>query len=221
MVEYFGSVYKTAEFKDNRRIAVAYAPYRRDNKDDGDRIWGGNILFRELHQENDGTLSTKFLNEVLPQTSTIKMPNLNYSSNVDVNSGVDDEISINALGDIGVVNISGLPKNYRIQMEIDPLDNYEEIGLLLRASEDLEYGYKLVLNPNTQTVLMHNTSINAVENLDESLTLDVIVYDEFFDVSVNNERCILNRLPEHTGENLFIYVKNGSAKITNMVIMKI
>lgn len=221
MVEYFGSVYKTAEFKDNRRIAVAYAPYRRDNKDDGDRIWGGNILFRELHQENDGTLSTKFLNEVLPQMSTIKMPNLNYSSNVDVNSGVDDEISINALGDIGVVNISGLPKNYRIQMEIDPLDNYEEIGLLLRASEDLEYGYKLVLNPNTQTVLMHNTSINAVENLDESLTLDVIVYDEFFDVSVNNERCILNRLPEHTGENLFIYVKNGSAKITNMVIMKI
>ena len=61
----------------------------------------------------------------------------------------------------------------------------------------------------------------TVSNRSEIGRPEKMVMSYRFDVSVNNERCILNRLPEHTGENLFIYVKNGSAKITNMVIMKI
>lgn len=47
---------------------------------------------------------------------------------------------------------------------------------------------------------MHNTSIHGVEGLDEPILLDVIVNGEFFDVSINNKRCVLNRLPRAKGE---------------------
>lgn len=221
LIEYFGSVYKTAEFKDGRRIAVAYSPCRKDDKDAGDRIWGGTILFREIYQEPDGTLSVKFLNEVLPAMSPIAMPPIQPCSPANIVSVSDGNITLNADGDIGIASLSGLPENYRISMTIQPNGNYEELGLFLRATDKRKRGYQLELNPNNQMVTMHNTSIHAVSGLNTTITLDVIVYGEFFDVSINGKRCLLNRLPEQKGSNLFFYVKNGNAVINNIHIQEI
>lgn len=221
LIEYFGSVYKTAGFKDGRRIAVAYSPCRKDDKDDGDRIWGGTILFRELYQEPDGTLSTRFLKEVLPAMDPIPTPVIETASPVNVVSVSNDFIQMNASGNIGVASLAGLPDNYRISMKIEPDGNYEELGLFLRATDKDRNGYRLELNADNQTVLMHNTSLHAVKDLERPITLDVIVYGEFFDVSVNNKRSVLNRLPEQKGNSLFFYVKNGNAVIRDIKIQKI
>ena len=221
LIEYFGSVYKTAGFKDGRRIAVAYSPYRKDDKDNGDRIWGGTLLFREVYQDSDGVLYTKFLNEVLPAMSPMSTPTIQTESPSDIVSVTNGVVKINASGDIGVASLSGLPENYRISMNIVPDGNYEEAGLFLRATDKRQKGYRLELNPNNKTVLMHNTSIHAVAGLEKSYTLDVIVYEDFFDVSINNERCIVNRLPEQKGANLFFYMKNGNAVIRDIQIRKI
>lgn len=221
LVEYFGSVYKTAGFRDDRRIAVAYSPCRKDDKDYGERIWGGTILFRELVQEADGNLSTRFLNEALPAMSNIDIPAVHAVSTGKTVSVTDGTITVNAAGDIGVASMNDLPENYRISMKIEPVGSYEELGLQLRATNGRKNGYRLALNPNNRTVTMHNTSISAVNDLDEPILLDVIVNGEFFDVSINNQRCIINRLPEQKGENLYFYVKNGDAVIRDIQIRKI
>lgn len=221
LIEYFGSVYKTAGFKDGRRIAVAYSPCRKDDKDNGDRIWGGTILLREVYQEPDGTLATKFLKEVLPAMHPIATPAIQISSPANIVSVSNGNITMNASGDIGVASLPDLPDNYRISMKIEPKGNYEELGLFLRATDGRKNGYRLELNPDNQTVLMHNTSIHGVEGLDEPILLDVIVNGEFFDVSINNKRCVLNRLPEQKGKNLFFYVKNGNAVIRDIQIQEI
>ncbi|CAK7037054.1 MAG: hypothetical protein PETM_01544 [Petrimonas sp.] len=221
LIEYFGSVYKTTCFKNNRRIAVAYSPYRKDDKDNGDRIWGGTILFREVYQETDGTLSTKFLKEVLPTMEHITNPTIEIPSQGNTVTMSNNNVQINASGNIGIVSLPNLPENYRISMKITPIGNYEELGLFLRATNKWENGYRLALNVNNQTVLMHNLSLYAVKDLDKPITLDVIVYGDLFDVSINNKRCILNRLPEQKGTNSFIYVKNGSATVQNIRIQKI
>jgi len=218
LIEYFGSVYKTAEFKDGRRIAVAYSPSRKDDKDNGERVWGGTVLFREVFQELDGTLSTKFLKEVLPLSSPIATPVIQIMSPSDIVSVSNGTVTMEASGDIGIAKISNLPEHYRISMKIEPDGNYEELGLFLRATDDQRTGYRLELDPNNQSVLMHNTSIQSVKDLDKPITLDVLVYDEFFDVSINNKRCILNRLPEQKGKNLIFYVKNGNAVIRDIKI---
>lgn len=221
LIEYFGSVYKTAPFKDNRRIAVAYSPCRKDDKDYGDRIWGGTILFRELHQEADGTLSSKFLQEVLPSMTSYPTPPIQTKNPADVVSIIGENIHMNAGGNIGVASMENLPDNYRISMTIELKQNYEELGLFLRATNEKVNGYKLSLNPNEEKVSMHNTAIHGVDNLNKPISLDIIVYGEFYDVSVNNKRCVLNRLPEQKGNNLFFYVKNGNAVIRDIKIQKI
>ena len=221
LIEYFGSVYKTAGFKDGRRIAVAYSPCRKDDKDNGDRIWGGTILLREVYQEPDGTLATKFLKEVLPAMHPITTPAIQISSPANIVSVSKGNITMNASGDIGVAALSDLPDNYRISMKIEPKGNYEELGLFLRATDGRKNGYRLELNPDNQTVLMHNTSIHGVKELDKPILLDLIVNGEFFDVSINNKRCVLNRLPEQKGKNLFFYVKNGNAVIRDIRIQEI
>lgn len=221
LIEHFGSVYKTAGFKDGRRIAVAYSPCRKDDKDNGERIWGGNILFREVYQQPDGTLSTKFLKEVLPAMSPMVIPTIQACSPSNITTVASGNIRIDARGDIGIASLSGLPSNYRISMTIQPDGNYEEAGLFLRATDKLHNGYRLELNPNNQMVTMHNTSIYAVNELEKSFVLDVIVYDEFFDVSIDNKRCVLNRLPEQKGSHLFFYVKNGKAIIKDIQLQEI
>lgn len=221
LIEYFGSVYKTAPFKGGRRIAVAYSPCRKDDKDNGDRIWGGTLLLRELVQEPDGDFSIRFLNEVLPAMSPIAVPAIGTTSPEKVVSVSDGVIRMDAAGDIGISTLNDLPDNYRITMTIEPKGNYEELGLFLRATDGRRNGYRLELNPNNHTVLMHNTSIHAVDGLNGPIVLDVIVNGEFFDVSVNNKRCVLNRLPEQKGKNLFFYVKNGNAVIRDIQIQEI
>lgn len=221
LVEYFGSVYKTAPFKDGRRIAVAYSPCRKDDKDNGGRIWGGTILFRELCQEPDGVLSTRFLKETLPAMSAVPTPRIEVSSPAEIVSVSNGSIRMNASGDVGTASLSGLPANYRISMLIEPEGNYEALGLFLRATDKRKNGYQLELSPDEKTVLMHNTSIRAVSGLHEPVRLDVIVNGEFFDVSVNGKRCVLNRLPEQKGTNLFFYVKNGNAVIRDIQVREI
>ena len=53
-------VMKTAPFTDGRRLGVAWIGTRRENKNDGPFQFGGNAVFRELIQHDDGTLGTKF-----------------------------------------------------------------------------------------------------------------------------------------------------------------
>ncbi len=217
LAAHFECVYKTAGFKDGRRIAVAYSPHRKGDKDDGERIWGGEILFREIDQEPDGTLSTKFLPEVLPASLPMATPAITVSSpaGVSVQGG---RLVMEAPGDIGVAEIEGLPAHYRISMRIEPAGNYEELGLYLRATDRFRNGYRLALNPNEQTVNMHGTSIHAVKELHGPILLDVIVTDGFLDVSINGKRTVLNRLFEQKGNKLFFFVNNGAATIRDINI---
>lgn len=219
--EAWGNVYKTAEFTNGRRIAVAFIPGKKNNKDTDGEVFGGNILFRELHQQPDGTLNTQFLPEVMPDMTTIPTPAI-LSETADKTVTISKEtIQINASNNIGVASISVLPENYRITMNIDPLGNYDELGLFVRATDRNQKGYKLELNTNKQLALIHNTVIESVDDLRKPITLDVIVCGDFIDANINHKRCIINRLPEQKGKSLFFFVKNGNATIRNIKIQEI
>ena len=195
-VESWASVYKTAEYKDDRRIAVAYMPCRSNNKDFDGPIWGGNMLLREVVQEPDGTLYTKFLTESLPAMSPLQMPKIEIpagSKNVSYSKG---KLTLNSPNGVSMASLSDLPVNYRITMEIEPLSNYDEIGLFVRAADKGDRGYKVELNANKESAFIYNTGINTVKDLRKTIILDVILKDEFIDMNINGKRSIINRLPE-------------------------
>lgn len=217
-VESWASVYKTAEYKDNRRIAVAYMPCRSNNKDFDGPIWGGNMLLREVVQEPDGTLNTKFLSESLPAMTLIRMPEVEIPSDSKTVSYSNGKLTLNSPNGTSVASLSELPVNYRITMKIKLLTNYDEIGLFVRATDSRDRGYKVELNANKESAFIYNTGINTVKNLRGEITLDLILKDEFIDMNINGKRSIINRLPEKKGHKLFFFLKNGSAEIKDIKI---
>lgn len=219
-VERWASVYKTAPYKDGRCVAVAYMPCRKDGKDFGADIWGGNMLLREAVQEPDGTLNTKFLEESLPPMESIDVPSFSVAGD---NAKVREKrgaISIDASNGIGVASAGGLPVDYRITFEFEPDGNYDEAGLFVRGDDKDHRGYKVELNSNKESVFIYNTGINTVKGLDKTVKVDLILKGEFLDMNVNGKRSIVNRLPEKKGDKLFFFVKNGSGSFKNISIRK-
>jgi len=73
-------VAKTAEFTHGRRIEAGWVPSRNGGVDNGGRIFGGNIVLRELSQEADGTLNTFWPAEVIPHAGAPLQPTAVYDS---------------------------------------------------------------------------------------------------------------------------------------------
>ena len=176
------------------------------------------MLLREVVQEPDGTLNTKFLSESLPAMTPIRMPEVEIPADSKTVSYSNGKLTLNSPNGTSVASLSELPVNYRITMKIKPLTNYDEIGLFVRATDSRDRGYKVELNANKESAFINNTGINTVKNLRGEITLDLILKDEFIDMNINGKRSIINRLPEKKGHKLFFFLKNGSAEIKDIKI---
>lgn len=214
--ENWSNVVKTAAFTNNRRIAAGWVPWRKDNKDDGWEMFGGNALLREVVQENDGTLSTKFVPEAIPAT-TAAIP-LSFSKNRSVQQNGTD-LSFNAGHGLVSSYIQGVPTNCRITMEVASSGGNDDFGLYLRANQHAGEGYRLSLSANNGTVILADTKIEAVPGLQKPIRLDIIMKDDIIDVSIDNRRCIVNRLPQQKGDFLWLYAKFGTVVFRNIKVM--
>lgn len=218
-VEQWGCVYKTAPFKDGRRIAVAYMPCRSKGKDFDGAIWGGNMLLREVVQAPDGTLGTRFLEEVLPKMHSRPLSVFETAGDNATASVSDDETLIfNASDGTATASLSGLPVNYRLSFEFEPAGNYDEAGVFVRGTGKNDRGYKIELNSNKESAFIYNTGINTVKGLDKPVKVDIIMKDEFIDMNIDGRRSIINRLPEKKGDRLVFFLKNGNARFGNITL---
>jgi beta-fructofuranosidase len=214
--ESWSNVVKTAAFGTDRRIAAAWIPSRRDNKDDGDELFGGNSLFRELIQLPDGTLGTKFPQEMIPETGALVPIKINPEVHAKLIQA--DVLEIGAPNGIGAALADKIPRRCRITLEIEPLSSTGEYGLYLRTDERAAIGYRLNFDANAMVVSLGNTSIQGVNNLDKTIKVDIILLDDIMDVCIDNRRCIVNRAPEQKGEVLWFYAKHGTVQFRSVTV---
>lgn len=217
--EDWSNVVKTAEFPNGRRIAASWIPSRKDNKDNGDERFGGCILLREVIQLEDGTLTTRFPEETMPQLgnrlSLALIPD-QKSSKIS-----DNQFEIDAQGAIGSLHSGNIPLNCRITFGVNPTGNNEDFGLYLRSTDKASEGYKLSFSANKQVVLLANTKIQAVSGLDKPFKVDIIMNGDIIDVCINGQRCIVNRLPEKKGDFIWFYAKHGKVTFKDIKIYPI
>ncbi len=199
-------VLKSAQFGDDRRIAAGFVPSREGNKDDGGWQYGGNLVFREYHQNKDGTLSLDFPPEMLPAADS----EYKYKKN---------KIEIESPEGVNQQKIAGVPDNVRITCEVQPKSNYSSLGLLLRHS--VSGHYELSFDAIARQANLGSQTINRVKNLDEPFTLDIVMKNSIIDVCIAGRRCILNRCPEQKGSNLYFFVHNGEVVFKNIKIEKL
>ncbi len=193
------SVPRTALFHKGRRLAVGFLPWRRDSRDEGDYVYAGSAVFRELGQDADGALSTRFVPELTPRTGP---PTTRQSS--------------------PTAPLSGVPVDALLKCRLIPTPGASDYGLLLRADPPGETGYRLCFQPGEKRVTLQvqperghfRASLSDLDNLDQPVDVVICMKDSVIDVSLNERHTLVERCFDHQGTHLHPF----AAELENVII---
>jgi hypothetical protein len=197
-------VMKTASFG-NRRLGVAYLP----TVENGKTLYAGRAVFREIIQFPDGTLGTKFPEELLPEYG-MEMP------------GIGD-VEVDGRSGFRAVPLRGEFSDCRIKLRIIPEGNGEEYGMLVKGVDYLD-GRELVFCPRENRVEFRNPAkswrsvesvvnhIRVEDDLDEAVHVDIMLDGDTADVCVNGKQCMICSFPEAVGDRVFLFARNSKVR---------
>lgn len=204
------SVPRTASWTGGRRLAVGFLPWRRDSRDEGGYVYAGSAVFRELLQDADGTLATRFVPEMIPPTG----PPLRQ----------DETVFLDARYGPATAQISEVPADAVIACRIVPNTGTGEYGLLLRTDERQSAGYRLRFFPQQGRVALEQwpergetrAAAVGVEGLDRAVEVVVCLKDSVIDVCLNERHTLSERCFDHRGTHLGLFTQAGQARIENL-----
>jgi len=179
------------------------------------------LLVRELIQHPDGTLGTKWLEEMIPNSG--KPMELAFQASVGDASADDGAIRVSAPDGFSVGSLDEVPQNVRITLRVQPEAGTKHFGLCVRGWGDYNSGCELQFAPARQHVQFAPVAdgqmakvpgnwmaIAGVTGVDRSFTLDVIVKDDLVDACIDNRRTIITRNRTRlSGDRLFFFVDHG------------
>lgn len=200
-------VMKTAPFGADRRIGVAWLGTRRGDTDDGRLQFGGNALFRELVQHEDGTLGAKFPAEMAlagEPVSTFQAFPLDAATRV---TGRSIHLAANGLA---AAECAGIPRNARLKIRVHPQPNAAGFGLRFGSDQTFDSGYDLHCVPAARVVTLQQQWLLAVDGLDRPFTLEVVLLDDIIDVCIDDRRTLVDRCPERRGAKVVVYAEDSA-----------
>ena len=208
------TVPRTAAFTGGRRLAVGFLPWRRDGRDDAGSVYAGSAVFRELVQEGDGTLSTRFVPEMMPQTG----PPLETAGGA---------LSLQDTEEGAWAVHSHVPADSTLSFRIVPEPGAGEYGVLLRADARLETGYRLGVRPAENSVTLHGwpeggpsrARIDDLPGLGQGAEVVICMRGSVLDVCVNDGRTLVERGFDHQGTHLGL--RAGTARLEDLHIARI
>lgn len=201
------AVPRTADFN-GRRIAVGFLPWRQDSHDAGGWAYAGNAIFRELTQDEDGTLSTRFVPEMMPATSSSRQENT-ISLEADQSAQVSD-----------------VPLSCTLSLRMVPGPSAREFGLLLRAGQGAESGYRLSFEPGQNRVVLQRwpnelnvrAEAREVEGLEQAVDVTVCMEGSIIDVCINQRRTLVARCFDYQGTTLGLFAQGGEVRFEGLSI---
>jgi len=210
-------VMKTAPFGENRRIGVAFI---------ADKGFGGNLLFRELVQNANGTLGTRFVREMIPAAGDLAIRQRPAPG-----SGLEvtpDALTLATPEGFSAVAIDGVPANARIALRCNASAATTAFGIGLRSRGKYESVVELRIEPLQKRVSWRSaeqstivatplSTLDQVQGLNGPVTLELISKDDLFDVEINGCRTAIHRA-EATGDRLFLFAMGGQVTFDKLEI---
>ena len=212
------AVPKTAPFTGGRRIFAGFLE---------DRGWGGNLVFRELVQHEDGSLGTKFPPEMIPPCDEpVELP---FRALTNGASGDGKTVQISAPDGFGTGMLTLVPQDVRISLNVKPKADSSFFGLCMRGSGNYEKGCELRFEPSKQRVQLgvpnqghmgddSNCESLDVEGLDRPFTLDIFLKDDVVDVCIDNRRTMVSRYWNPHGDRLFFFAQDADVSFDSVEI---
>lgn len=212
-------VIKTAPIWDNRRIAVGFNGPRQGDRDDGPVLWAGSVVFRELVQHPDGSLSTRFVPEMrLPAGPSLAIQPTGLTGGAAFTQG---RLALNAAQSQEAAALDGLPHDFSMRCRVTGTGTGVRFGLGLRGSGAFERFIELSFMPGLKRVTLAHESIDNVDGLDQPFTLELSASGDIIEACVAGQRCLINRLPELTGDRMFFFCENGAVTFDDIEIKPI
>jgi beta-fructofuranosidase len=207
-------VMKTAAFGSQRRIGAAWIGAREGSREDGAWQFGGNVLLREIRQRADGSLYPAFLPEMAAGSQPLPEPTFTpLTAGVETGPG---SVKLGSLTGRAAAGCLGVPGRARITLRVNPHPGAAEFGLCLRGSAGFSSGVELAFSPIEGEVRLGDQRIGAVEGLDRSFELEIVLHDDLIDVCIADQRTLVNRCPAHMGSELHVYAYCGAVDFENM-----
>lgn len=217
------AVPRTAAFGEGRRIAVGFLSWRRGERDGGEGQYAGNAIFRELIQGTDGTLSTRFVPEMMPPTGLPIQWDWVGDSRSDAQPSGDKRIE----AEKGGASIANIPPDCLLSFRLTLTGGASAYGLTLRTGASDETGYNLSFSPGENRVELKRSAgggaislavIENVEGLDQPVDVVIVMKNSMLDVCVNGQRTMIARGFDYRGDTLRFFVASGQLAIQNLRI---
>ena len=197
-------VMKTAPFTGGRRIGVSFIP---------EGGWGGNLVFRELVQNTDGTLGTTFPSEMIPAAN---------------GSEAHAPITVHAPEGFGAAELDHVAANVRMTAILTPSPGTAAFGITLHAEAGMKNGLQLVFRPAIGQMQWVSTEANSLArplatidgagDLKGPVNIELIAKEDIFDVSANGIHTLVHRAPGLQGTHAYLFVQDGNAAVSNLTV---
>ena len=205
---------KVAAFGADRRILAGFLPAPE---------WGGNIVLRELLQDEDGTLQMGFVPELAPAVGErAKFRVLFLRGEVDT---ADARVSLKATDGLAVAALAPVPAEARITLRIAPGPDARAFGICFRGQGEYQSGCELRFEPGRGRAQWGtpqggglapeatdpwasglNFAIAGLDCLRRPFTLEAILHGSIIDVCIDGRRTMITRrLDRTTGDRLFLF----------------
>ncbi|MHB1294245.1 MAG: glycosyl hydrolase [Anaerolineae bacterium] len=211
---------KSAPFHDGRRIMAGFV--RRP----GAR-YAGRLVLRELVQNADGTLGTRFLPEGLPAAEGADAgPMEVLSGRLEATPG---GFTLGAAEGLAAARASTPSRDYRLRAKVSVAAGAAGFGLCVNASADMAQGFEVRFCPETGRVLAgtldkglnaanHTLFLDQVENLGNQVCIELVVYEDVVDLCVNGNRTLVAPNPETEHAGLFLFAHWGQVAFSEFNI---
>ncbi len=139
-----------------RRYLCGWNATRADERDDQTWQWGGNLAVHEVWQRSDGTLAVRPPESVLTAFHRKRpfalTPGLSEAPDQSAEI-TSDSATLRAPGSFGCAVAGSMPERCLITVRVRFDQHTQGCGIVLRASEDLEQGYYIRLEPEWQRLV--------------------------------------------------------------------
>ncbi|MBO4303730.1 MAG: hypothetical protein J6A21_04035, partial [Lentisphaeria bacterium] len=185
------AVMKSAPWKGGRRIGAAWIP----TNEGGTKVFGGNMVFREIVQASDGTLGTCFVPEMIPQKEQDVLKPLSLSS----------EKGIRA------VELTAVSGNFRLDGLFSFSPGTAEFGLVLRDGTGTIGGRSVSFDPaaGTAAIDLFDTA-SKIPLSSAKVPFKLISHGGIVDLEINGNRTLVSPGAPFPGAcRIFAFVRDG------------
>jgi hypothetical protein len=209
---------KVAPFRDGRMIAAGFLAHRG---------WGGDVVFRELLQEEDGTLGSRFVPEMIPRTGD-DLPLLATSESAAAIS--EDTVTANGANGFRAIPLTGIPRDVRISFQAVPDEQATRFGIGLRSTADHSRCLELRVEPagakaglfavdgNREKASAPVNQRHRLGKLNAPLTIDIVCRRDIVDVEIGGRRTLIRRYWNPGSDRIYLFAEGGGVRFEGVRI---